>query len=204
MSGLKNLVRVHKWILDEKRQRLAGLRQLFDRMADDIEILEETLAAERKAAKRVAQIKFAQEQADNYEKKAAEQNRAALVADSKGQVSKSKRAYEAALTFDLRAKEFLGKTAGVQRVATDLAMLEKAQKQIEKINKHVVLVHLSLASLHMKERNFKRARIHVGTALQLDPMNKRAIELREEIAKHSIHRKASDLTNAKGRVTSGR
>ncbi len=50
MSGLKNLVRVHKWILDEKRQRLAGLQQLLDRMADDIEILEEKLATEREAA----------------------------------------------------------------------------------------------------------------------------------------------------------
>ncbi|HEX9768833.1 MAG TPA: flagellar export protein FliJ [Kiloniellales bacterium] len=50
MSGLANLVRVHEWILDEKRQRLAGLQQLFDRMAGDLEILEEKLAAEREAA----------------------------------------------------------------------------------------------------------------------------------------------------------
>lgn len=52
MSGLENLVRVHQWILDEKRQRLAGLQQLLDRMAGDLEILEEKLAAEREAAGR--------------------------------------------------------------------------------------------------------------------------------------------------------
>lgn len=50
MSGLENLVRVHQWILDEKRQRLAGLQQLLDRMAGDLEMLEETLAKEREAA----------------------------------------------------------------------------------------------------------------------------------------------------------
>ncbi|MHC5019217.1 MAG: hypothetical protein ACYTGX_03705 [Planctomycetota bacterium] len=160
--------------------------------------------AEKKAAKKAAQIKYAQEQADKFQKLADEQNRAAFGFDGTGQISKAKRSYEAALKYDLTAKEFLGKTAGVQRVATDLATLEKAQKQIEKLNKHIVAVHLSLSALHMKERNFKRARSHVTTALRLDPMNKRALEMREEIAKHSINRKASDLTNAKGRVTSGR
>jgi len=161
-------------------------------------------AAEKRDAKRAAQIAFAQTQATKLEKLASEQNRAALGYDSKGQVSKAKKAYEAALTYDLRAKEYLGKTAGVQRVATHLAVLEQAQKQIERLNKHIVSVHLSLSAMHMKERNFKRARSHVKTALQMDPMNKRALEMREEIAKHSINRKASDLTNAKGRVTSGR
>jgi flagellar export protein FliJ len=50
VSGLENLMRVHQWILDEKRQRLAGLQQLFDRMEGDLEILEEKIAAEREAA----------------------------------------------------------------------------------------------------------------------------------------------------------
>ena len=50
MSNLENLVRVHQWILDEKRQRLAGLQQLLDRMAGDLEILEETLEKEREVA----------------------------------------------------------------------------------------------------------------------------------------------------------
>jgi flagellar FliJ protein len=52
MSGLENLVRVHQWVLDERRQRLTGLEQLLGRMEDDLEILEEKLAAEREAAGR--------------------------------------------------------------------------------------------------------------------------------------------------------
>jgi flagellar protein FliJ len=52
VSSLANLVRIHQWILDEKRQRLAGLQQLLDRMAGDLEVLEERLAAEREAAGR--------------------------------------------------------------------------------------------------------------------------------------------------------
>jgi len=52
MSNLESLARVHQWILDEKRQRLAGLTQLLERMAGDLEVLEEQLAAEREAASR--------------------------------------------------------------------------------------------------------------------------------------------------------
>ena len=52
MSGLENLVRVHQWILDEKRQRLTGLQQLLDRFKDDLEVLEDNLEAEREAAAR--------------------------------------------------------------------------------------------------------------------------------------------------------
>lgn len=52
MSSLENLVRVHQWILDEKRQRLLGLQQLRDRMGGDLEVLDEQLAAEREAAGR--------------------------------------------------------------------------------------------------------------------------------------------------------
>jgi flagellar export protein FliJ len=52
VSSLESLVRVHQWILDEKRQSLLGLQQLFDRMGGDLEVLEEKLAAEREAASR--------------------------------------------------------------------------------------------------------------------------------------------------------
>ena len=52
MSGLGNLVRVHQWILDEKRQRLAGLQQLLDRFRDDLDVLEQNLEAEKEAAAR--------------------------------------------------------------------------------------------------------------------------------------------------------
>lgn len=52
MSSLESLVRVHQWILDEKRQRLLGLQQLLERMTGDLEVLEEKIVAEKEAAKR--------------------------------------------------------------------------------------------------------------------------------------------------------
>jgi len=102
-----------------------------------------------------------------------------------------------------RAKGFLGRRNGLQRLATDLKVLEDAQKKIEAVNAHLVLVHLSLASSRMSQRDFKTARDQVDAALRIDPMNKRALELKAEIAKHSITRKLSDLTNAKPTVTGG-
>ena len=47
MTGLANLVRLHRWILDEKRQRLVELEQLSDRFKGEMEQLERTLEAEK-------------------------------------------------------------------------------------------------------------------------------------------------------------
>lgn len=50
MSALANLVRISRWQLDEKRQKLADLERLRERMAADVTRLDENLDAERKAA----------------------------------------------------------------------------------------------------------------------------------------------------------
>lgn len=50
MSALNNLVRVHRWILDEKRQKLADLEQLADKMRQDLKDLEESAEAEKGSA----------------------------------------------------------------------------------------------------------------------------------------------------------
>ena len=47
MTGLANLVRLHRWILDEKRQTLADLLQLGDRFKDELGVLEQSLEVER-------------------------------------------------------------------------------------------------------------------------------------------------------------
>lgn len=52
MSGLSNLVRVHQWILEEKRQQLAELVHILDGFKDDLEVLEHNLACERHEAAR--------------------------------------------------------------------------------------------------------------------------------------------------------
>jgi flagellar export protein FliJ len=50
MSALGSLVRVHNWALNEKRQTLAGLEELADKMRADLEDLEADLQSERCAA----------------------------------------------------------------------------------------------------------------------------------------------------------
>ena len=50
MSSLDSLLRLHRWALDEKRQKLMGLERLQDRMLKDMKALEEELARESRAA----------------------------------------------------------------------------------------------------------------------------------------------------------
>ncbi|MFQ5773266.1 MAG: flagellar export protein FliJ [Kiloniellaceae bacterium] len=50
MTALGSLVRVHDWILNEKRQKLAALEGLAERMKDDLRRLQEDLEREQRAA----------------------------------------------------------------------------------------------------------------------------------------------------------
>ena len=50
MTALGSLVRVHSWALNEKRQKLAGLEELADKMHEDLEQLEAELNSEQRAA----------------------------------------------------------------------------------------------------------------------------------------------------------
>ncbi len=50
MTALGSLVRVHSWALNEKRQKLAGLEELADKMHQDLEQLETELNNEQRAA----------------------------------------------------------------------------------------------------------------------------------------------------------
>ncbi len=50
MTALGSLVRVHSWALNEKRQKLAGLEELADKMHQDLEQLEAELNNEQRAA----------------------------------------------------------------------------------------------------------------------------------------------------------
>ncbi len=52
MTGLAILVRLHRRILDEKRQNLADLLQLAERFKDELGVLEQSLEAERTEASR--------------------------------------------------------------------------------------------------------------------------------------------------------
>ena len=50
MGALGSLVRVHTWALNEKRQTLAGLEKLAEKLRNDLEGLEAELRQERSAA----------------------------------------------------------------------------------------------------------------------------------------------------------
>lgn len=50
MNPLTSLIRVHKWALDEKRQKLAGLEELVRKMRADLEEIERDLEREKEAA----------------------------------------------------------------------------------------------------------------------------------------------------------
>ncbi|MCG8358013.1 MAG: flagellar export protein FliJ [Kiloniellales bacterium] len=51
MSALNSMVRVHRWILDEKRQKLGDLERLADRMRDDLRRIDEDIEREREIAR---------------------------------------------------------------------------------------------------------------------------------------------------------
>ena len=51
MSALNSMVRVHRWILDEKRQKLGDLERLTDKMREDLARLDEDIERERLIAK---------------------------------------------------------------------------------------------------------------------------------------------------------
>ena len=49
MTAMGSLVRVHSWALNEKRQKLAGLEELADKMHQDLAHLEAELISEQRA-----------------------------------------------------------------------------------------------------------------------------------------------------------
>lgn len=50
MNGLEGLIRINKWKLDEKRQALAELERLAQRLRDQLTMLEQEIVAEQKTA----------------------------------------------------------------------------------------------------------------------------------------------------------
>ena len=50
MSALDSMVRVHRWILDEKRRKLAELERFVGKMREELAELDEEIAMERQTA----------------------------------------------------------------------------------------------------------------------------------------------------------
>jgi flagellar protein FliJ len=58
LTALDQLVRLHRWTLDEKRQKLAELERFRVKLLDNIEALEAELAREQAAADRSSLTSF--------------------------------------------------------------------------------------------------------------------------------------------------
>ncbi len=50
MTALDSMVRVHRWVLDEKQRKLVDLRTLLEKLKLDLETLDRELEGEREAA----------------------------------------------------------------------------------------------------------------------------------------------------------
>jgi flagellar protein FliJ len=58
LTALDQLVRLHRWTLDEKRQKLADLERFRSKLLDNIEALEAELTREQAAAERSTLASF--------------------------------------------------------------------------------------------------------------------------------------------------
>lgn len=50
MTALQSMIRVHQWVLDERRRSLADLQVFLDKLKGDLTMLDGSLEAERTAA----------------------------------------------------------------------------------------------------------------------------------------------------------
>lgn len=50
MTALDSMIRVHRWVLDEKQRKLIDLRTLLEKLESDLEGLDSDLEAEREAS----------------------------------------------------------------------------------------------------------------------------------------------------------
>lgn len=85
------------------------------------------------------------------------------------------------------------------RIANKAALL----KEYESLEKKMVECYLRVARILIKERNYKGSIKYVRNILFYDPINEEALDMVEEIKANRIAFKASDITNARPRVTSG-
>jgi hypothetical protein len=80
---------------------------------------------------------------------------------------------------------------------------EGLQKEWDEIEKKLISCYLEVARILMDQRNYKGAVEYVRQLLIYDPINEEALEMVDEIRKNRITFKASDITNARPRVTGG-
>jgi flagellar export protein FliJ len=55
MSALDSMVRLHRWMLDEKQRKLGELQAFLDRLTEDLSVLDGDIETEREATDRSGQ-----------------------------------------------------------------------------------------------------------------------------------------------------
>jgi len=80
---------------------------------------------------------------------------------------------------------------------------DSLRKEYESIEKKLVDCYLRVARILLRGRNYKGTVRYVRDILFYDPINEEALDMVETIKKNRISFKASDITNARPRVSGG-
>jgi len=101
-----------------------------------------------------------------------------------------------------RARTFLRAIATADARFT-IVSREALQAEYDATEKKLLECYLGVARQLMRDRNYKSAVDSVRKILYYDPIHEEALEMKAEIERNRIHFKASDITNARPRVTGG-
>ena len=168
--------------------------------ADRKKLAESTeLAALRKKLEKFNQRKYrAIEKAEKLREESIE-------AIEKRQVSRVKRKLvepQGAEKYYKQARKYLREMA---RTDKNFQVVSEAglQKEYDEIADRLVLCYLEVSRILIRERNYKGTIPYLRKILYYDPIHEEALEMVETIRKNRINFKASDITNARPRVTGG-
>ncbi|MHC4960048.1 MAG: hypothetical protein ACYTGN_16945 [Planctomycetota bacterium] len=137
--------------------------------------------------------------------KAEELMKESLPAIEKRQVARVKRTLvepQGAEKYLKRARKYMREMAKIDK---QFQLVKKAelQKEYDAIEKHLVECYLRVVRILFKERNYRGSVKYIRNILFYDPINEEALDMVEEMKKYRINFKASDITNARPRVTGG-
>lgn len=126
MKGIANLIRVHQWKLDEKRQELSDLRDIHDDYVAQLVKLEQEMAREQEVAGENQDVGFsyagylqvARQRQGNLNSSLDElQNQIATAEDELADLFQELKKYE--ITRDLRDKRAKDERARKEQIAMD-------------------------------------------------------------------------------------
>jgi tetratricopeptide (TPR) repeat protein len=118
----------------------------------------------------------------------------ALESHGAGNVTRATKNYEKALKSYKESVLYLRK---VKKDSKDPEVLKKLYEIHQELRSRSVSIYNSMATLFMADRNYRKADALVQEALRMDPTNAESLQLKAEIDKNRIHRRASDILNVR-------